>query len=85
MSEIATLPQAEETTKHRTPQEIDAEYAQVCSHIGDLAVKRLSFDEAEEECLKKVRSLNVEMLNSKAYFTKIQADLEAKKNETSQS
>ncbi|WP_196302652.1 hypothetical protein, partial [Streptococcus pneumoniae] len=67
--------------QHRTLQEIQNEYAQVCAQLGD---KQYKICEEQKNCeiLKdKLRSLNLESLESNAYMAKLQRELEEKKNE----
>jgi peptidoglycan hydrolase CwlO-like protein len=71
--------------KHpRTAQEIQNEYFQVCAQVGDIHVKIASQQSEISKRLKKVEGLNLEMLESNAYYAKLQSELEAKKNEAPQ-
>lgn len=67
--------------QHRTPQEIQNEYSQLCMRIGDIQVKTTANDIEVGKMFKRIQDINVEILASNAYFAKLNAELEAKKNE----
>lgn len=74
-----------EEKQPRTAQEIQQEYFQVCAQIGDLQVKHSLHDSEVKKRLERVKELNVEVLESNAYYAKMNAELEALKNEAPKS
>lgn len=70
-----------EEKQPRTPQEIQNDYSQICLQLGDQTVKQAGFEVAKGQLLDKVKVLNVELLESNAYYAKMQQSLEAAKAE----
>lgn len=68
-----------EEKAHRTPQEIQNEYSQVCMQMGDLLVKIQVAEDAIGQQKNKVKALNLELMESNAYWAKVQKELEEKK------
>lgn len=58
MSELNTVTEA---PKQRTAEQINAEYAQVCTQIGDLIVKRGNMDKAIAALHDRVAQLDAEI------------------------
>lgn len=59
-----------EEKKPRTAQEINNDYAQTCAKLGDMVAKRKNLDTQGELLLKQLEAINVEMLESNAYYAK---------------